>query len=211
MEASLLSPKLLEVAKEIIHWAQEYLMKEEPLIMRPSGSREVCPFVAPSVTNNTFYLAFHPEVNGVSVDAIEQIMLDYRVRFLDLSPFAPQEFLKKALLVIFPEIPHQRGYVLDRVHSKIKGVFVNDGLMVGQFHPKCEVRGIYNPAFPVSRSPYALIAIRHMAIHDVLFLHENKEWFNAYNLRFGEKFKDPSNLEDRFVKLYSAAKEKFSR
>jgi hypothetical protein len=35
-----------------------------------------------------------------------------------------------------------------------------------------------------------------MAIHDIIFLKDNEEWFKAYNNRYGELFREPNKLED---------------
>ena len=102
--------------------------------------------------------------------------------------------------------------MLDFVQAKIKHKFVNSGLMVGQFHQNCNERGVYNRGFRVSISPYPLIAVRHMALHDIIFLKENEAWFKAYNIRFGERFKEPDKLDDYQKPLlgtYLGAKEKF--
>jgi heptaprenyl diphosphate synthase len=139
-------------------------------------------------------------------------MYEYIRIFKETPPFDPVEQKKKALLAIFPEIPSERTYVLDIVHAKIKHKFVGLGLMVGQFHQNCNERGIYNRGFRVSISPYPLMAVRHMALHDIIFLKENEEWFKAYNIRFGERFKEPEKLNDYQKPLlgtYLEAKEKF--
>lgn len=187
-------------------------MAENPNIQRSIGSQEVCPFVSSSIENDSFYMTFHPEVNGQRDEPIGHIMYGYINEFKETPPFEPCERLKKALLVIFPEIPPQRTYVLDIVHAKIKTKFVQAGLMVGQFHQHCDERGVYNRGFHVSISPYPLIAIRHMAVHDIIFLRNNEEWFKAYNIRYGEKFREPDKLEDYnkpMLGIYLEAKERF--
>jgi len=68
--------------------------------------------------------------------------------------------------------------------------------MAGQFHKNCDERSVHNRGFHVSIAPYPLIAIRHMAIHDIIFLKDNEEWFKAYNNRYGELFREPAKLED---------------
>ena len=212
MNNAFLSPRYMKIANEILEWAQTYLMAESPQVKRPSGSQEVCPFVAPSIENDSFYMAFHPEVNGQRDEPIQHIMSDYINQFKETPPFEPSEKLKKALLVVFPEIPKERTYVLDIAHTKIKTKFVQAGLMVGQFHQNCDERGVYNRAFRISLSPYPLMGVRHMAIHDIIFLRDNEEWFKAYNIRYGERFREPDKLEDYnrpLVGMYLDAKGKF--
>ncbi|MCU1265001.1 MAG: hypothetical protein JWM21_1319 [Acidobacteria bacterium] len=53
-----------------------------------------------------------------------------------------------------------------------------------------------------------------MALHDIIFLKENGDWFKAYNIRYDEKFKEPDKLDDYQKPLlgtYLEAKEKFSK
>lgn len=212
MNNAFISPRYLQIANELLEWAHTYLVAENPHIHRPAGTQEVCPFVGPALKNDSFYMAFHPEVNGQRDEPIGRIMLDYISEFKETPPFDPAEKLKKSLLVVFPEIPPERTYVLDFAYAKIKSKFVQAGLMVGQFHENCDERGIHNRGFRVSTSPYPLIAVRHMAPHDIIFLKDNEEWFNAYNIRFGEKFRQPDKLEDYQRPLlgpYLEAKERF--
>ena len=82
------------------------------------------------------------------------------------------------------------------MHANIKSACVHDGLMVTQCHARCDGRSVHNPALKVFTSPFPLIAMRHMALHDILFLQDNESWFAAYDLRFGARFREPEKLED---------------
>jgi hypothetical protein len=212
MGTAFISPRYLVIANEVLEWVRNYLMAENCHIKRPGNNQEVCPFVRASVESDSLYLAFHPEVNGQRDWPIEKVMCDYIDVFHETPPFSPAERKKKALVVVFPEIPLCRTYMLDIVHAKIKSKFVDCGLMVGQFHPNCDERGIYNRGFRVSVSPYPLMAIRHMALHDIIFLKDREDWFKAYNIRYGEQFKDPDKLEDYskpVLGIYLEAKERY--
>jgi hypothetical protein len=209
-----LSPEHLRMANEILQWAKDYLMTEHAQMKRPGGTQVVCPFVAASMENDSFYMEFHSEVNGLSEETIEELMLAHITPFKNLSPSKPIDKLKKTLLVIFPEIPPEETHVLDIVHANIKHKFVEAGLMVGQFHQNCDERSVHNEAFRVSISPHPLIAIRHMATHDILFLKDDPQYFKAYNVRYGDKFNQPDKLEDYnrpFLPLFLEAKRRFLR
>ena len=209
---SFLSPELLKVANEINQWCIDFLAAENPDVRRPKGNQTVCPFIKPSMDNDTFYLTFHPEVDGRDEDEIEKISLSYIDTFRKTYPVGESQKLTKALLIVFNNIKEKDGEILDIVHNRIKDIFVKNGLMVGQFHPKCKETGAYNTQLKVSRSPYPLIAVRNMSIHDILFLKNSKEWFMAYNLWFGDKFKK-NELEEHNTHLeihYIEAKKKFN-
>jgi heptaprenyl diphosphate synthase len=179
---------------------------------RDSTGESICPFAKPVLAENALYMAFHHEVNGKSAELIESIVLGYREPFKKSTPFHPGDRLKKALLVIFPEIPPNETTVLDVVHSNIKSQFVHDGLMVAQCHARCDGRSVHNPGLKVYTSPYPLIAMRYMALHDILFLEDNESWFASYDQRFGSRFKEPEKLEDYerpLIDIYRRAKARF--
>jgi len=196
MDNAFLSPRYLKIANEIMEWSQSYLMAPHEQMQRPGKNQAVCPYVEGAISNDSYYLAFHPEVNGQRDEPIQRIMFEYIDLFKETPPFEPSEQLRKALMVIFPDIPPERTYVLDIAHTKIKSKFLQAGLMVGQFHQNCDERSVHNRGFHVSLSPYPLIAMRHMAIHDIIFLKDNEEWFKIYNNRYGDLFREPNKLSD---------------
>lgn len=202
------------IAFETLAWIQEFLVDPNPKMKRSRDSEgeSVCPFAKPMLSDNALYMVFHHEVNGKSAELIESIVLGYRESFKKSTPFHPAERLKKALLVIFPEIPATETTVLDVVHANIKSHFVHDGLMVAQCHARCDGRSVHSPALKVYASPHPFMAMRYMALHDILFLGENESWFASYDLRFGSRFKEPETLEGfekPLIEVYRRAKTKF--
>lgn len=198
MGHAILDPRMLSIASEIHVWARTFLMAENPEVKRPyTANQTVCPFVRESVEKNSFYLAFQPYI-GADARQLEKTLLEYIDEFRRLPPFDPHLKNKKCLLVVFPDIPEAQVNVLDVVHEQTKTKFVEAGLMIGQFHPKCDVRGIHNPAFRAARGPYPLVAIRNMEVHDIVFLSDWKhlDWFAEYNARYGERFKEPESLDE---------------
>lgn len=192
---SLLSPSNLTIANEVLQWAREFLIPDNPEINRPVGSQAVCPFIKPSIESDAFYMVFHPEVNGEDADHVEQVVRGYRDAFLSMPPHGNDEQLK-ALLVIFSKMPEANTSVLPKATAQLKSEFVAKFLMLAPFFKKCQDKSIHNPAFLTSQAPYPLIAIRHMAVHDILFLNETSEWFDAYNRRFGSRFNEPTKVAD---------------
>jgi len=130
----------IPIAFETLAWVQTFLVDPNPSMKRSrdSGGESICPFAKPVLQENSLYMAFHHEVNGKSAELIESIVLGYREPFKKSTPFHQGERFKKALLVIFPEIPPAETGVLDIVHSNVKAQFVHDGLMVAQCHSRCD-------------------------------------------------------------------------
>jgi hypothetical protein len=204
------SPKDLRIANELLEWANTYLMTENPEIKRPAGSQAVCPYVGASIKGNSLYMAFHPEVTEAREAHIEAIMAKYLDEFPQVAPFDSGTSLTKALLVVFPELPEQSSDVLDLVHQRIKSRFVRNGLMVAQFHKNCGVNCIYNRAFKVNISPYPLMAIRQMHIHDIVFLEGEADWFNEYDARFGDRlYAETESRISYLLNRYLDAKRRF--
>lgn len=211
---AMLTPQMVDDAATIIKWAREFLTTENPEMRRPAGSQAVCPFVAPSLDSNSFYLSFHPEISGWDEGQIEKLVLDQIAAFEGLRPPAPGDRSRKSLLLVFPRLPDNQAGVLDIVQKNVKTRFMESGLMLGQFYRTCEEGSIYNRAFRVSQSPLPLIAIRYMAVHDILFCGEDRDWFNAYDLRFGEKFRrkgDLAHFNSHLIAYYKKAKERWQQ
>jgi heptaprenyl diphosphate synthase len=206
----------IPIAFETLAWVQTFLVDPNPSMKRSHNStgESICPFAKPVLSENALYMAFHHEVNGKNAEAIESIVLGYREPFRKSNPFHQRDRFKKALLVIFPEIPAAETGVLDIVHSSVKAQFVHDGQMIAQCHTGCDGKSVHNPLLNVYRSPHPLMAIRHMALHDILFLGDEESWFAAYDQRFGSRFKEPEKLEDfekPMVDVYRRARARFVR
>jgi heptaprenyl diphosphate synthase len=204
------------VATAILQWANDYLVTPNDKMRRTrsGGGEAVCPFVKASIESNCFYIDIRREINGQSPEPIAAAMLKYRDQLKTLPPFEPAEKHKKAIIAVFPEIPARALPVLDLVFSQIKSEFVREGLMVTQSYPGCDLRSVRNPLLRVYESPYPLMALRLMAIHDILFVGEDEEWFAAYHLRFGAQFRDPTKLHDfeqPLLERYARAKERFTK
>lgn len=201
------------MAQRLLRWAHDYLMQDHPQIARPYAPNTVCPYVAPSIKNDAFFFAFHREINGEAPEPILRLLARYAERLRAHRPYRDSEQVHKALLVVFPKLDQKRHGVLDVVHRLAKDSMVEKGLMIGQFHPHCRTPAAHNPAWKdVSACPIALIAMRFMAVHDLVFLAERKHWFLSYHERFGDRFANPDSLgphKAHLAPLYEAAKRRF--
>jgi Domain of unknown function (DUF6875) len=202
------------VATAVLQWANEHLCTPNDRMRRSRGgpAEAVCPFVKPSLASNCFYVDIRREINGLSPGPIVDAMLKYRETLRSIPPFSPAEQGLKTIIAVFPEITTETAHVLDLVHSQIKSTFVRDGLMVTQCYPGCDMRSVRNPELRAYDSPYPLMAMRMMAIHDILFVGDCEEWFSAYSLRFGARFRDARTLKDfeqPLLEEYSRAKARF--
>ncbi len=95
----------------------------------------------------------------------------------------------RSLLLVLPDLPAEHLHLLDAAHAALKPESVRRGLMIAQFHEKCREKAARNPRFEVSYAPVPMMAVRSMAIHDVLFLADRREWFEEYASRFGARYR----------------------
>src|SRR5947208_11361656 len=100
-----------------------------------------------------------------------------------------------ALVVVVDGRPEDAWWLIDEGHKAAKDDIVAQGLMLGQFHPLCTEPAARNPLFPVNRAPYPLYAIRNMALHDILFLHDNPTWFHHYQKGFGHRYGSGTRMD----------------
>ena len=200
--SSTLNPTELAAANSVIKWADEYLSQPHEKMTREKGNNVVCPFVAPSIKNNTFYIAMKSEISEPDVDAVINIIQDYFEPFKRLKPYVPKQKTLKGLCICFPNLKKNAFPVLDMAFEIVKPNAIKNKLMIAQFHPDCKEVAFHNRSWnTVSQSPVPLIAMRHMAIHDIMFLNAEREWFDEYNRAFGDKFRAPEKLadEERFL------------
>lgn len=156
----------------------------------------VCPFIRDSLDYDDFWIE-ESDLDEQSHDAIEQLLLLQIDDFKNCPPVydpvsegqgAKLPILWKTFLTFFPYIRHRsRGPVqlIDDLHAKLKPVFVESGLMLGQFYAGCPVGAVYNPSWTnVLTSPYPAFAIRYMAKHDKLFIKPESPDFEFYKRFF---------------------------
>jgi len=86
--------------------------------------------------------------------------------------------------VVLPGFDRTDSGPLDALQRRLKDSFVSEGLMVGQFHPRCEQSGLWNADFRPLRAPIPLLAIRRMVSSDLPFLVDSGHHMSSYFSRF---------------------------
>lgn len=208
MKNAVFTPDQLYLGIRIMEWAKTRYDDPTIEISPEIGSRKLCPFVGPAIANSSLYISFRPEINGQSIDHLEELCLEAMRSFEELGPFDPPSRLKIALLIVFPNMSDGDAQILDILHRRVKNRFVESGLMLAQFHPNSTEPSVHNEKLIVGKAPVPLIAIRRMAQHDILFLNENRSWMLEYLWRFG-----PNTLKENstFAKMYRRARERFNK
>jgi hypothetical protein len=156
----------------------------------------VCPFVARALATSRVSVAAYcfvgePTFAGMNL-AIEQGAQCFQAlaRERDDSDLV-------SLIVAFPELEGEHWHLIDEGHRASKTKCVQNGLMLGQFHPLCDAPAAHNQRFPVNRAPIPLMVIRHMAPHDILFLGQDPVWLDHYEAMLARRGIAVDNLEYR--------------
>jgi hypothetical protein len=185
-------------------WLREYVAVGDRRVGR---SGPVCPFIPHALTQHAVQTDIRCDIVGSS----ESELID-ELR-AEISEFAAAErrprntgVLLESRLVVMPRLDAEGWERLDAVYEHLKDFAVERGVMVGQFHPRCDERAVRNPDFKVSVAPVAMLAIRYMAPHDILFLHRSERWFKEYDSRFRSHFERGRVRDSLLLSLYSKAR-----
>ncbi|MEH2183208.1 DUF6875 domain-containing protein [Nostoc sp.] len=183
---------------EIMEWIKNFLGRSHPDLGRPGV---VCPFVPYSLKSNSIRLAVI-HTKDLYPEQLEEVVGGYRDIFLQIDVEERKIAINKAFLLIFPDIHIEDApKVIDSVQQKLKPLFVESGLMIGEFHKRNESPGLHNPNFRPLRSPIPLLAIRFMVEADLPFLqnptdpHLRIRYLEAYLKHFDCKFTDETKFK----------------
>ena len=182
---------------EISEWAKNFLARPHPDLGR-SGA--VCPFVPKALKSNSIRLAAI-RAKHLNPSQVEEIVLAHLDTFLELEPREREAGLNKVILLVFTDIHiNDTNILVDGVQQKLKPLFVEQGLMLGEFHNLTESPGLHNPNFRPLRSPIPLLAIRFMVESDIPFLVATDDislrirYLEVYLQRFDKGGKDSIHL-----------------
>jgi hypothetical protein len=167
--------------RTIAAWSRDYLLEEHPALGR---SGPVCPYTRTAIERDLYLLAA-PVLDG-SADAIRAVVPAFRDAYLARAErVEPRLRGFLTIVIVLAQYKTMPSEELDAVQASLKGEFVRRGLMLGQFHPDCELGGIWNPEFRALRSPIPLLAIRTMVRFDRPFLMDDPAYVAEYEARFG--------------------------
>ncbi|MBG1263190.1 DUF6875 domain-containing protein [Nostoc commune] len=184
---------------EIMEWVKNFLGRPHFNLGRPGA---VCPFVPHSLKSNSIRLAVI-HTKDLYVEQLEEVVGRYRNIFLEMELKEEELAINRAFLLIFPDIHIEDApKLVDSVQQKLKPLFVESGLMIGEFHKRNESPGLHNPNFRPLRSPIPLLAIRFMVEADLPFLDSAADpylrirYLEAYLKFFGHKFTDETKFRN---------------
>ncbi|WP_374105611.1 DUF6875 domain-containing protein, partial [Streptomyces sp. McG3] len=190
---------VVEAVEEAVGWFEAYLCRPHEGVGRPGA---VCPFMVPALRADGVRVHVFP--GGAGLDGLLSAV-DAMVEVLRSDGWPTSNRALHAVVAVLPDLPQADEELLDQVQEKVRTPLAREGMMLGQFHSRCEQGAARNPGFPVSRSPLPMLALRWMALHDVLFVHDDPDRFAAYEERFGAVYRSGRTVDPLFARLYQQA------
>ncbi|WP_316833119.1 DUF6875 domain-containing protein [Pedobacter aquatilis] len=164
-------------------WVTDFLAKSNIELGRTGA---VCPYVQYSREKSFFKVGIFDQINPKK-DFIVNLIRNLKEVFLSMVVANEKDEKFKAITILFPNLEEDEVFdIIDGVQLLLKPEFVKEGLMIGQFHEKCEQGGLRNSHFRPLQSPVPLIAIRNMVETDWPFLEGDPVLEAAYNNNFGK-------------------------
>lgn len=160
----------------ILAWAGSYLVSPSPELGRKGP---VCPYTQPALHRDLFHLAL---ATGVDVQPAVDSLRSWYEGVASEMPAGDAELL--TVLLVLPHLDPVDPTPLDDLQRVAKDDFVDNGLMIGQFHPTCEAPGLWNPHFHPLRAPIPLLAIRKLVVYDLPFLMDKRNHLDSFLRRF---------------------------
>ena len=167
---------LIEVERAL-EWARTFLTSPNPAIGRGGP---VCPYIQESFVRHSLLVAWRPDEDCTDKELVGEL-LDFATYFAEIQDRVPadQRHLV-AVLIVLPNVDAASARPLDELQASLKGEFVRRGLMIGQFHPRCEAPGLWRDDFRPLQSPVPLLAVRGMVASDLPFLLGDPDHASTY-------------------------------
>jgi hypothetical protein len=194
-------PTTTDAMRAVVTWVKGFLDCPHRHLGRTG---KVCPFVRGSMEKEVMYLT---AIDGSTTlaGAKEAVAKSVDV-FTALQPSERNEAKLVTILILFPNVTHEEApSVIDALQAELKPQFVDQGYMIGQFHPHCPEPGVRNPAFRPLRAPVPMLVIRNMIAEDLEFLHDDRRCWENYCKRIPAA-EVPPRLQSRYISPGWAAK-----
>jgi hypothetical protein len=149
------------------NWVRGYLARPHHELGRIGN---VCPFAQPALDSDAIRIAVVRLVtNNKRAEILDAI--EYHLESFVSHASASTDATLHATLILFPDVlPSEAPYLIDHTKEELKPRFVEQGLMLGEFHADNNSRGLHNPDFRPLRSSIPILAIRRIVSTDFVFL-----------------------------------------
>ncbi len=175
----------LNALRSVADWIKTFVASANKDLGRTGP---VCPFVPEALERKTLWLA--PEhLSGGSVSDVAELMNRYRRILMQAQPTEGDGVNYKSLVVVLTDLSAERAktYMDDVQIQDLKRLsYVEDGVVIGDFHARNEGTAIRNLNFRPFKAPVPFLLMRHTVLSDWMFFLDNEDWLSSWARRFGE-------------------------
>lgn len=193
--------------KSGLDWLEEFIMKPHAELGRRGA---VCPFARP--VHNADSLVFCAwDVDHLQFDDFLRTLKQIPELYFSLLDRIGANSKLFSVCVFLRGIEEQQyEKYIDEAHSLIKPVFMETGLMIGEFHPLSLKKGVHSETFLPMRSSQPAFVVRAMSPHDALFIDRSDSpaevrlrELRHYQLWVGDLLPEAENarIRDRIAEL----------
>jgi hypothetical protein len=197
VDQDVVAPAQVKAMSTFVDYARTFLAKPLEGIGRDGP---VCPFMPKSLALDSVYVC---PMTENSVEDVRRAVLRAKKVFLGLHPQTGPRKFYKALILMFPEMSHEDApHIIDIVQNALKTLFVEEGLMLGEFHMHTNTSGLRSTSFRPLRAPFPCLAIRQMVPSDLAFLAHDLDHIRSFErqLRRPSFVANPSQIEEHLAK-----------
>jgi hypothetical protein len=153
--------------RSLVSWIVDFVAQPHKDVGRQGP---VCPFMPRALNSDTLQFA-DVRTKNMDSDQLDLLVKSYAEVFLNTTPTQGKARLNKAIVLTLQDIELPNVVeCIEGTQRRLKGFFVDRGLMLGEFHATHQGRGIRNDSFFPLQSPVPLLVIRHMIPSDLPFL-----------------------------------------
>jgi hypothetical protein len=164
----------------LLGWVEGYLMGGHADLGRTGA---VCPFTRQAAKIDTVRLAVSAAGPADEAEAFALIRASFAA--LEAIPAKASMAHFRTVIIGFPACTGDDGIaMLRRVQDRHKFYSLSRNRMIGLMHAQSEAPGLWNPDFRPLRSPFPILAIRHMVEHDAPFAARHPLLLLPYLARF---------------------------
>jgi hypothetical protein len=164
----------------LVGWVESYLMSAHPDLGRTGA---VCPFTKQAAKIDTVRVA----ISAAMATDEERAFSLMRQNFAELEkiPCKPGMEHFRTIIVGFPNCGDAEGVaMLARVQKRHKFFSLSRFRMIGFMHAEADAPGLWNRDFRPLRSPFPVLAIRHLVEQDAHFAAWHPLLLAPYLLKF---------------------------
>ena len=180
-----LADKDLSALRTVADWIETFVVRPNKDLGRAGP---VCPFVPSALERKLLWLA--PEqIAYRGVPDVVQLISDYKRLLLHAQPIDGDDANYKAIVVIFTDWSADRAkecFDDAQIQQLKRSSYVDDGVVLGDFHERNAGAAIRNPSFQPFKSPVPFLLMRHAVISDWMFFLDNEDWLTLWAHRFGQ-------------------------